>query len=460
VAVEYTTLGDTERALSLNQRALELVGNDPNSTAFFLAHAQLLDHYTQFRWDPAKAEEHVQLAAQATGQPSIGDRIDFLESRSILAVGQGHAQTALELTREAVGLATGSGDFRRAVRCWGTFAANATLAGEVVLAFEGFDNALKIMSAKSIAGLTGNWTRVYLAYATYYRGDLERSRQIVEELLSSGIEMKSFLIHLAGAGIPIGLALEDDDLVRRCAREQLVDAALQSSSVTVLDAMSAFAEFFEAHNELEKATSLMHRVLEALEPIRDVVAWDAHRLFVTFARIGDIDDLPRVRKVFERAVKSSNVPSNAPHVALFDAFAAARQGDKNAAGAAASAATGFRHIGWPLHEAQALELAGRAKEACDIYQRVGDVRNTKRLQAKVMPVNRQGRRSDQPTPREREILELIVSGKSNRSIAQALVISERTVEDHISSILSKLGVSRRSELIARYKPSGKSEDGD
>jgi NarL family two-component system response regulator LiaR len=52
------------------------------------------------------------------------------------------------------------------------------------------------------------------------------------------------------------------------------------------------------------------------------------------------------------------------------------------------------------------------------------------------------------TEREREVLNLLVQGHSNQHIAEALVISIATVKAHISSILSKLGVSSRAEAIA------------
>jgi NarL family two-component system response regulator LiaR len=52
------------------------------------------------------------------------------------------------------------------------------------------------------------------------------------------------------------------------------------------------------------------------------------------------------------------------------------------------------------------------------------------------------------TEREREVLNLVVQGQSNQQIADALVISVATVKAHISSILSKLQVSSRTEAIA------------
>jgi DNA-binding NarL/FixJ family response regulator len=50
------------------------------------------------------------------------------------------------------------------------------------------------------------------------------------------------------------------------------------------------------------------------------------------------------------------------------------------------------------------------------------------------------------TIREREVAVLIAQGKSNREIADTLVVSERTVETHISSILSKLGFTSRTQI--------------
>lgn len=51
------------------------------------------------------------------------------------------------------------------------------------------------------------------------------------------------------------------------------------------------------------------------------------------------------------------------------------------------------------------------------------------------------------SPREREVAALIASGLSNGEIAEALVLSKRTVEHHIASIFSKLGFSSRAQLV-------------
>ncbi len=52
------------------------------------------------------------------------------------------------------------------------------------------------------------------------------------------------------------------------------------------------------------------------------------------------------------------------------------------------------------------------------------------------------------TRREREIAELVAQGRSNKEIASALVISQRTVEGHVEHILDKLGFASRAQIAA------------
>jgi DNA-binding NarL/FixJ family response regulator len=52
------------------------------------------------------------------------------------------------------------------------------------------------------------------------------------------------------------------------------------------------------------------------------------------------------------------------------------------------------------------------------------------------------------TRREEEVLALVAAGRTNRQVAEALFISEKTASIHVSHILAKLGVTGRVEAAA------------
>lgn len=58
------------------------------------------------------------------------------------------------------------------------------------------------------------------------------------------------------------------------------------------------------------------------------------------------------------------------------------------------------------------------------------------------------------TAREREVLDLIAAGHSNEVIATRLVVSRKTVRNHVSNIFSKLQVAGRAEAIIRARDAG------
>jgi NarL family two-component system response regulator LiaR len=61
--------------------------------------------------------------------------------------------------------------------------------------------------------------------------------------------------------------------------------------------------------------------------------------------------------------------------------------------------------------------------------------------------SRQAQGPDTLSPREREVLTLLVDGLQNKEIAARLVVSERTVKFHVASILSKLDVPNRAAAV-------------
>jgi DNA-binding NarL/FixJ family response regulator len=58
------------------------------------------------------------------------------------------------------------------------------------------------------------------------------------------------------------------------------------------------------------------------------------------------------------------------------------------------------------------------------------------------------------TDREREILDLVARGLTNAEIARRLVVSDKTVRNHVSNVFAKLHVTGRGEAVARARDAG------
>ncbi len=65
-----------------------------------------------------------------------------------------------------------------------------------------------------------------------------------------------------------------------------------------------------------------------------------------------------------------------------------------------------------------------------------------------------GEAPDALSERELEVLRLVAAGLSNREIAERLVITEGTAKNHVSNILSKLGVRDRTQAVLKAQESG------
>jgi DNA-binding NarL/FixJ family response regulator len=59
------------------------------------------------------------------------------------------------------------------------------------------------------------------------------------------------------------------------------------------------------------------------------------------------------------------------------------------------------------------------------------------------------------SPRQEQVLDLVLAGKANKEIANQVFLTERTVKFHVTSLLRLYGVSSRTELIAILKTSSK-----
>ena len=77
-----------------------------------------------------------------------------------------------------------------------------------------------------------------------------------------------------------------------------------------------------------------------------------------------------------------------------------------------------------------------------------------KLLSRVGQMLKQEETTEHLTDREMEVLRLLARGNRNKEIAEALVISERTVKFHVGVIFQKLGVTNRAEAVSKAIQSG------
>jgi len=145
-----------------------------------------------------------------------------------------------------------------------------------------------------------------------------------------------------------------------------------------------------------------------------------------------------------------------------------------------AAADTFHRLRRPLFQAQALEnaavlhaehgdtSAARTAHlaAIDIYTDLDAAWDITRADARLRPHNiRRGRRGPRRrpatgwaslTPTEQKIAQLVAAGQSNPDIAAQLLLSRRTVETHVSHILTKLNARSRVEIARKYESTSRS----
>jgi DNA-binding CsgD family transcriptional regulator/tetratricopeptide (TPR) repeat protein len=284
-------------------------------------------------------------------------------------------------------------------------------------------------------------------------------------------------------------------------------AALLAEAATLVDPSSPVvaAELAWAGAVAARAAS---RYREAVAGSRaalsrpDLVAAPGDRLRLLVTALGALADLQlcrgRVRRFDDPALVADELlverdkavgawPEDAvpPEIDLLGRQCAAEAARLRPGGDAAPwhrLAAGWAALAMPFHagyarlrHAEALVDAGRAgaagpslRAAYEEAVRLGAV--PLRLE-----VERVARRARAPLPggtdggpslgvltrREREVLDLVACGRTNREIAQLLVISERTAGVHVSRILAKLGAGNRAEAahLARQAPAaGRTKD--
>ena len=227
------------------------------------------------------------------------------------------------------------------------------------------------------------------------------------------------------------------------------------------------AQLLLRRGEAKIASGLLHRRLESLGPECTPAAALTELTVEAEIDAGDIDAaVERARHLAKIGERSDSEVVRAHGVRAVGRACLAADDGEAAAGELARATDMFIRLGMPFEVARTHLLRGRAvrdvepagaveevQAALAGFASLGAARDADEAAALLRELGvrtaRRGPREVQPlTRREQEVLALISDGLSNTQIAQRLFLSRKTVEHHVRSLLTKLGVSNRTEAVA------------
>jgi DNA-binding NarL/FixJ family response regulator/tetratricopeptide (TPR) repeat protein len=394
-----------------------------------------------------EALEYLEQADRLDVRRKREDERLFYESRSIALAKRAQVRESAADCASAVAIARELSDAPGVNRILGNFGTLMADVGERDLSLEALEKARAGFRAYGIGG-TGYATFLnQYAGAHYHFGDLAKARWAIGEWLALPRQTIRSRADFASVAIPVGIALEEQDVVDAGAETDILQYAISEKDAD-LEKCSAFALLYESRDEHERARELLKTATETY--LRSAPGpLDNPWIFVQAAATGDEVLIGLARAATDRLRPISVRRDIEAYVKLVDALTAkkARNAERSA-DLATEAWRIFSAYSRVLQQAYALEVAGARREALDLYRAAGDFHDAHRLERALTPVNRRGRPKNALTAREEEVAKLLALGKSNRAIADALVVGERTVETHVASILSKLGASSRAEVAA------------
>ncbi|MCJ7556273.1 MAG: tetratricopeptide repeat protein [Gammaproteobacteria bacterium] len=371
------------------------------------------------------------LLARADERISLVNHANALASASFLAMFLGDAASAMTYGREAVALAEAAGD---------------EAGGVLIIALAG------LASGARVAG----------DYHTAFTLE-EQAIQLLRESPEQPFMLGMALLAHGSVAIELG----DYDTARAALDESLAIAREAGDSFRIAHALNSLGDLARCEQRYEDAQSAYENSAALLRELgaQHDLASVLHNLGHTCLHLGDVE---RAHPLFRESMAAHQALQNVPGIAEclvgFAAVALLRGlpavgarllgaavsiGGQRTAAASVWQATRIEYEHYlalartNLTEAefQAEQAAGRAmslEQAVD-YAQALPLKPGIATASIEMP--------DGLTRREREVAALVGQGKTNGEIATELILSKRTVETHVSHILSKLGLTSRGQIM-------------
>ena len=347
---------------------------------------------------------------------------DYLTAAVILSW-SGERDGCYDLLREAHDRAMQERRFHLAVAARERLAHHAVLFGDTAYARTALDDAASVADSYELPAWRASCAARSAALA-FYTDDVSRAAEAIlyGSSLSSDPEVQATF---APTGMRLAIATGDAAARARWSSSDVAEVALRSSLPNVV--VAATTALVLAHSDapggLDAIAATMRRALGTINSPANHVEFLA-----VVARYADAAQAELATAMLHATFAPQRRYLEA-HYRLAHAHALLRADDRTAAiDSAGDAARAFDAIGMRHWANEAMLLLVRHDEMAE--------RPLRRRPSAVSL-----------TRREQQVAHLIRRGASNREVAHALQISEHTVERHVSSILSRLGLRSRWQIV-------------
>jgi DNA-binding CsgD family transcriptional regulator len=346
-----------------------------------------------------------------------------------MSASSGRASAAFSNFEKALTAAKEIQDGSYATTVWDEYANCAVELGRLDLSRNCRENALFVARERRIMSRMP-YLSVRMASTHLLCGEYAQARDLIRDALTYDTVLPITRVLLSAVGVKAGLILGDGALIDRTIDESMVNVAVRSGTQAYIAAIvAAHAQLYIARGDLRRGKALITRGIASIN-----MADHAGDLLALTARFGSKPDAEKARYLLSQRIELPHSDVAQAYLALWHANDARRRRQEAEAGKhARAAATLFGRLGHQMQVADALSVAGLRPDAAAANSRATN----------------QSLAQTELTPRERDVAELVLRGLSNRAIAETLAISVHTVESHVTSILNRLGVRSRWQIIEK-----------
>ena len=342
----------------------------------------------------------------------------YFRTRATIYAARGNLRRAFSDFASALDLLKNEGHSFPPMSIAADYALWAIAFGHLDVAISNYELALFIARGRGV-----KWRipffGLHLAGALTRAGDYVRAKDILASLVSSDTEAPVLRVLRSIVTFRLGFATQDEELLKRAPDNKALELAFQSEEPQQIGPLVASHVKLEVSlGNIGRAKQLIARAIPAIKQADH--AWD---LLALAARYGTTADARRGKALLVERMQLPHHRVAAAYLELWETYAALRKNEIPRAHLHGEKAIHlFARLGWKYQHAEALAVVGKRHSTFHDFK-------------------------PELTLREQEVVELVFRGLTNRSIAESLEISESTVESHMTSILSRLGLRSRWQLM-------------